>query len=155
MGTEIERKYLVKTKSYSKMDGVAYRQGYLPTEKGTTVRIRTAGDKGYIAVKGATVGLSRKEYEYSIPLADANEMLSSMCIGYIIDKVRYRVQHNDLLWEVDEFKAENEGLVLAEVELSREDQAITLPPWVGDEVSTDPRFTNLALSRKPFSFWEK
>ena len=155
LGTEIERKFLVRTKSYSKTDGVSYRQGYLPTEKATTVRIRTAGNQGYITIKGATVGLSRKEYEYPISVEDANEMLSTLCTGHLIDKVRYRVEHEGLMWEVDEFKAENEGLVVAEVELSREDQLITLPPWVGNEVSTDSRYTNFALSRRPFSLWEK
>jgi adenylate cyclase len=155
MGTEIERKFLVRTKDYSKTDGVSYRQGYLPTKGGTTVRVRSAGDYGYITIKGATVGLSRKEYEYSIPIEDANEMLSSLCVGYIVEKVRYRVQHKDLTWEVDEFVGENEGLVVAEVELSREDQSITPPLWIGDEVSTDLRYTNLALSKKPYRLWKQ
>ena len=155
MGTEIERKFLVNTSDYPKTDGVVYRQGYLPTERGTTVRIRTTDTGAVISIKGATVGISRKEYEYSIPVADANEMLSSLCSGYIVEKVRYRIQQGDLVWEVDEFQGENKGLVVAEVELSSADQEVMIPNWVGEEVSTDLRYTNLALSRTPYRFWNK
>ena len=155
MGTEIERKFLVNTSEYPKTDGVVYRQGYLPTERGTTVRIRTTDTGAVISIKGATVGISRKEYEYSIPVADANEMLSSLCSGYIVEKVRYRIQQGDLVWEVDEFQGENKGLVVAEVELSSADQEVMIPNWVGEEVSADLRYTNLALSRTPYRFWDK
>ena len=155
MGTEIERRFLVKTSEYPKTDGVVYRQGYLPTERGTTVRIRTTDTGAVISIKGATVGISRKEYEYSIPVADANEMLSSLCSGYIVEKVRYRIQQGDLVWEVDEFQGENKGLVVAEVELSSADQEVMIPNWVGEEVSADLRYTNLALSRTPYRFWDK
>jgi len=155
MGTEIERKFLLRTFDYPKNNGVAYRQGYLPTEKGTTVRIRTCGGVGFITIKGATVGLSRKEYEYPIPLADANEMLSSLCVGHIVEKVRYRVRQDGAIWEVDEFQGENKGLVVAEVELSSADQRVILPDWVGEDVSSDPRYTNLALSQTPYRYWNK
>lgn len=155
MGTEIERKFLVRTSDYPRKDGVVYRQGYLPTERGTTVRVRTADTAAFITIKGPTVGLSRKEYEYSIPVADANEMLSSLCSGYIVEKVRYRVPQGDLTWEVDEFQGENKSLVVAEVELSSANQGVTIPNWVGEDVSADPRYTNLALSRKPYGFWNK
>jgi CYTH domain-containing protein len=120
---------------------------------GITVRVRTAGDFGYITVKGPSTGLSRKEYEYTIPLEDANEMLSELCTGHNVEKVRYRVQHGGLIWEIDEFRGENQGLVTAEVELKAEDQAVALPKWIGPEVSCDMRYSNQSLSRKPYRQW--
>ena len=150
MPVEIERKFLVKN-NYPRVNGNIYRQGYFPTENGITVRVRIAGSTSYITIKGPATGISRKEYEYSIPLADANELLS-FCTSHI-EKIRYHIQHDNLVWEVDEFKAENEGLVVAEVELHRADQTITLPSWVGEEVSSDLRYTNFALSKNPFRFW--
>ncbi len=154
MAQEIERKFLVKTDSWHKPeDGVRYRQGYLSTVKERTVRVRTAGEKGYITVKGITVGASRSEYEYEIPPADANEMLDRLCERPLIEKTRYRVAHGGLVWEVDEFEGENAGLITAEVELKREDQAVSIPDWVGQEVTRDPRYFNANLVAHPFSKW--
>src|SRR5580692_9224986 len=117
MGHEIERKFLVKTESWRRpKDGVRYRQGYLSTVKERTVRVRTAGNKGFITVKGITVGASRSEYEYEIPLTDANEMLERLCERPLIEKTRYRIPQGDVVWEVDEFEGENAGLTTAEVE---------------------------------------
>jgi adenylate cyclase len=155
MGIEIERKFLVTGRDYPKSEGQVYRQGYLPAENGTTIRVRTVGAVGYITIKGASVGLSRKEFEYRIPLEDANEMLSETSTGYIVEKVRYRVQYEALIWEIDEFRNENDGLVTAEVELESEEQDIRLPKWIGREVSTEQRYSNLSLSREPYRLWKK
>jgi CYTH domain-containing protein len=154
MGKEIERKFLVKDNTWRGQDsGKRYRQGYLSTVKERTVRVRTAGDKAYLTIKGITVGASRNEYEYEIPVADANEMLDQLCERPLIEKTRYRIQHDGLVWEVDEFEAENRGLITAEVELKDEHQSVTLPAWVGEEVTGDPRYFNANLVAKPFTTW--
>ena len=154
MAQEIERKFLVKAESWRRPDdGVRYRQGYLSTVKERTVRVRTAGDKGFITVKGVNVGTVRPEYEYEIPLADANQMLDRLCERPLIEKTRYRIHHDGLVWEVDEFEGENRGLITAEVELKRADQAVSIPQWVGPEVSSDPRYFNANLVAHPFSQW--
>lgn len=154
MGQEIERKFLVKAESWRRPDnGIRYRQGYLSTVTERTVRVRTAGDKAYLTIKGVTVGATRAEYEYEIPLADANEILDRLCERPLIEKTRYRVAHGGLVWEVDEFEGENAGLIISEVELQREDQAITLPDWVGEEVTHDPRYFNANLVAHPFRRW--
>jgi adenylate cyclase len=154
MGKEIERKFLVKNDSWRGQDnGKRYRQGYLSTVKERTVRVRTAGDKGFLTVKGITVGASRPEYEYEIPVADANEMLDQLCERPLIEKTRYRISHTGLVWEVDEFDGENRGLITAEVELKDEHQSVTLPGWVGQEVTGDPRYFNANLVAKPFTTW--
>ena len=154
MAKEIERKFLVKSDSWRGQEaGKRYRQGYLSTAKERTVRVRTAGDKGYLTIKGISVGASRSEYEYEIPVADANEMLDRLCERPLIEKTRYRVPHDGLVWEIDEFEGENSGLIVAEVELKDEHQSVTLPDWVGQEVTGDPRYFNANLVAKPFSKW--
>lgn len=154
MAKEIERKFLVKNDTWRGQDkGKRYRQGYLNTAKERTVRARTAGDKGYLTIKGITVGASRSEYEYEIPVADANEMLDRLCERPLIEKTRYRVPHDGLVWEIDEFEGENSGLIVAEVELKDEHQSLTLPDWVDEEVTGDPRYFNANLVAKPFSKW--
>jgi adenylate cyclase len=154
MGKEIERKFLVKDHSWQGQDaGKRYRQGYLSTVKERTVRVRIGGDKGFLTVKGITVGASRSEYEYEIPVADANEMLDRLCERPLIEKTRYRISLAGLLWEVDEFEGENRGLITAEVELKDEHQSLTLPGWVGQEVTGDPRYFNANLVAKPFTTW--
>jgi CYTH domain-containing protein len=154
VAVEIERKFLVVGDGWRSLGvGVRYRQGYIPTRGLVTVRVRTAGDKGFLTVKGPTVGLSRAEYEYPIPVADANEMLDSLCDKPLIDKTRYTLRLGDVVWEVDEFHAENAGLVVAEVELADDRQMPPLPEWVGQEVSHDRRYTNASLSKHPFSLW--
>jgi len=155
MGKEIERKFLVKGDTWrGQNEGKRYRQGYLSTVKERTVRVRTVGDKGFLTVKGITVGASRSEYEYEIPVADANEMLDRLCERPLIEKTRYRIPHGGLVWEIDEFEDENSGLVTAEVELKDEQQAVKPPNWVGQEVSGDPRYFNANLAAKPFTKWE-
>jgi adenylate cyclase len=154
MAQEIERKFLVKGDSWRRAGhGKRYRQGYLSTVKERTVRVRTAGDQGFITVKGITVGATRSEYEYEIPLADANEMLDRLCERPLIEKTRYRIPHDGLTWEVDEFEGENRGLITAEVELHDERQAVSIPDWVGEEVSKDPRYFNANLVAHPFAKW--
>jgi adenylate cyclase len=154
MGQEIERKFLVKTDSWRGQDqGKRYRQGYLSTVKERTVRVRTAGEKGFLTIKGVTVGASRPEYEYEIPASDANQILDQLCQQPLIEKTRYRISYAGLVWEVDEFEGENRGLITAEVELKDEKQVVSFPEWVGQEVTADPRYFNANLVAKPFTTW--
>jgi len=154
MATEIERKFLVKDDTWRGLgEGGHYRQGYLSTEPDRTVRVRVVAGKGYLTIKGRTVDATRAEYEYVIPLADANAMLDELCERPLIEKTRYRIDCQGLLWEVDEFEGENAGLVIAEVELASADQVVALPDWVGEEVTTDPRYYNANLIANPFSRW--
>ena len=153
MGTEIERKFLVKEGTWRKANATRYRQGYLSTVKERTVRVRTINNKGYLTIKGITVGASRLEFEYEIPAADADELLDSLCEKPLIDKNRYKVDYGTLTWEVDEFFGENEGLIVAEVELESEDQPFERPEWVTEEVTTDPRYYNANLIKNPYSRW--
>ncbi|GAA6618590.1 CYTH domain-containing protein [Scytonema sp. NUACC26] len=154
MAREIERKFLVKGDSWRNLaEGSAYRQGYIATQRGATVRIRIVGDRGYITIKGPTVNYSRAEFEYSIPLEDAEEMLDTLCQQPLIEKIRYKVEWGGLIWEIDEFEGVNKGLILAEVELNDEKQQIELPAWVGEEVSSNPRYFNSNLVKNPFSQW--
>src|SRR6266700_8433517 len=146
MGTEIERKFLVKGDSWRGQDsGKRYRQGYLSTVKERTVRVRTTGYKGFITIKGMSVGATRSEYEYEIPLADANEMLDRLCERPLIEKTRYRVSHEGLVWEIDEFEGDNRGLIIAEIELKDETQSATLPGLIGQEVTGEPGYSNANL----------
>jgi adenylate cyclase len=155
MGKEIERKFLVKGDAWRGKDkGKHYRQGYLSTVKERTVRVRTVGDnKGYITVKGITVGDTRSEYEYEIPVADANEMLDRLCERPLIEKTRYRIPQDSVTWEIDEFEGDNHGLITAEVELKDEHQEVKLPEWIDKEVGDDPRYFNANLVAKPFTTW--
>ena len=154
MGKEIERKYLINDDSWRKgASGTTYRQGYLSTVKQRTVRVRTIDDKGFLTIKGITIGATRREYEYEIPTADANEMLDELCEKPIIEKTRFKISHAGLTWEIDEFSGVNQGLIVAEVELESEDQNIDFPPWVGVEVSGDPRYFNSNLIAKPYANW--
>lgn len=153
MSIEIERKYLIADDGWqaAAAEGVECRQGYLVSDEQKTVRIRIMGDRGYLTVKGATRGLSRKEFEYQIDLADAVCMLE-LCEN-IVEKTRYTFRQHGMIWEVDVFTGENAGLVMAEVELESEEQQIELPDWVGKEVSGDPRYYNACLAQHPYSTW--
>lgn len=154
MATEIERKYLVKGDSWRSLAVAStYCQGYIPTQGNSTVRVRIVGDKGYLTVKSPKVGFSRLEFEYLIPLNDAQEMLITLCARPLVEKMRYKVEWAGLIWEVDEFDGVNKGLILAEVELSHENQLIDLPNWVGEEVSHDARYFNSNLVKHPFTQW--
>ena len=155
MAKETERKFLVIDDTWrGQGGGKRYRQGYLSTVKEHTVRVRTTGDKGFITIKGISVGATRPEYEYEIPLADAIEMLDRLCERPLIEKTRYRVSNEGLVWEIDEFEGDNRGLIVAEVELRDETQSITLSGWIGREVTGDPRYFNANLVANPFSRWQ-
>jgi CYTH domain-containing protein len=154
MGKEIERKYLVSGEEWKELaEGIEYRQGYLSTVKERTVRVRTIGNAGYLTIKGITSGASRLEYEYEISVSDANEMLDQLCERPLIEKKRYKIENEGLVWEVDEFFGENGGLIVAEVELEDEDQKIVKPSWIGEEVTGDPRYFNSNLIKTPFKNW--
>lgn len=152
MAIEIERKFLVdKTRWSPDSAGVHYRQGYLCSGAGITVRVRVAGEQAFLTVKGAARGYARDEYEYPVPVTDAEAMLADLCQQPLIEKIRYRTDYADHVWEVDVFQGANSGLVLAEIELPSEDTSFVLPPWVGLEVSGDPRYFNSTLARTPQS----
>lgn len=154
MPVEIERKFLVKGDRWRALkSGRRYRQGYLSTAPARIVRVRVAGDEGFLTIKGKTTGALRTEYEYRIPVGDAEAMLDKLCVRPLIDKTRYRIEHQGLIWELDEFEGENKGLLVAEVELDTENQSIELPDWVGEEVTGDPRYYNVNLIANPFSKW--
>jgi adenylate cyclase len=153
MALEIERKFLVRDDEWRDVEGLVFRQGYLSTIKERTVRVRIDGNDAKLTVKGINRGAVRKEFEYDIPLEDAEELLT-LCEQPLIEKVRRRIEHEGLIWEVDEFLGENAGLVIAEVELEREDQPLTKPAWIGEEVTDDPRFYNVNLVHHPFNKWK-
>lgn len=152
MATEIERKFLVNEGSWRQAKGTKYRQGYLNSEKERVVRVRTIDNKGYLTIKGITAGASRMEFEYEIPLQDANELLN-ICEKPLIEKIRYKVEDGDVVWEVDEFAGDNQGLIVAEVELQNEDQRFSKPNWVAEEVTGDPRYFNSNLIKNPYTMW--
>ena len=154
MAQEIERKFLVRGDSWRTLaKGTTYRQGYLNSVKERTVRIRTVGDKAFLTIKGLTVGATRTEYEYEIPMADCNAMLDALAERPLIEKKRYKVDFGGVTWEIDEFFGENAGLIVAEVELKTEDQAFKQPDWIGEEVTGDPRYFNANLIKHPYSKW--
>ncbi len=156
MALEIEHKFLVKSVAYRGLvKPVLYRQGYLAVLPDKIIRVRTVGDAGFITIKARVSVLTRKEFEYEIPLNDTLEMLSEMCIGPIIEKYRYTINYQGFKWEVDEFLGDNTGLIVAEIEVPGEDQLFGKPDWVGDEVTHDPRYLNSNLSKFPFNTWNK
>lgn len=154
MGVEIERKFLVKGDGWRELaTRTLYRQGYIPTAPGRTVRIRIAGDRGFITIKGDTQGISRSEFEYEIPHDDAMQLLDTLCEPPLIEKYRHKINLNGLVWEVDEFLGVNQGLIMAEVELKDANQSIDLPQWIGEDVSHDLRYYNVNLAKHPFTQW--
>lgn len=162
MACEIERKFLVRSDAWRSAaskagaSGVHIRQGYLSTSTARSVRVRTAGPRATLTVKGGKVGPRASEFEYSIPLSDARQMLDQLCRRPLIEKTRHHIPAPDrLLWEVDEFHAENAGLVVAEIELSHEEQTFARPAWLGEEVTDDPRYLNTNLARRPFTTWDR
>jgi adenylate cyclase len=155
MATEIERKFLVRSDAWRAHAHrhVRYRQGYLANTEHCSVRVRVGAAGAHVNVKGATVGASRLEFEYPVPLEDAEVMLRELCLRPIIEKTRYLVRHLDQDWEVDVFEGDNAGLVVAEIELEDEARALTLPDWVGEEVTDDVRYYNSSLVGTPFNRW--
>ena len=152
MATEIERKFLVTGSSWRTRTPTYYCQGYLNRDKNRTVRVRIAGESGVLTIKGLTIGASRREYEYNIPVTDAKELLS-MCDGPMIEKMRHKIYHDGLTWEIDEFLGDNEGLVIAEVELVSESQVFISPDFLAREITHDDRYFNSNLSVRPYKRW--
>lgn len=155
MGIEIERKFLVDKEKWSRVlkpEAETIKQKYLVTDKEKTIRIRIKGEKGFITLKGKKKGLRRSEFEYEIPVKDAVSMMASFG-GGMISKTRYKIKHEGKLWEVDEFHEDNEGLIVAEIELQTESETFLSPAWLGKEVSHDSRYYNSNLTIKPYNRW--
>ena len=154
MGHEIERKFLVCSDAWrERAKGTLFRQGFLSTEPERTVRVRVAGSRGVLTIKGITVGARRAEYEYEIPLEEAEEMLGALCVRPLIEKVRYTLSVGAHTWEIDVFEGENAGLIVAEIELAHEDEPFERPAWLGDEVTHDARYFNASLVKAPYETW--
>lgn len=153
MGIEIERKFLTVADDWRYFGSpTPIAQGYLNSHTDRVVRVRIAGESAYITIKGRTLGAARPEFEYAVPIDDARELLR-LCETPIIEKLRWHVLHEGDTWEVDEFFGDNEGLIVAEIELSSEDQTIVLPGWIGEEVTADSRYFNSNLVSKPYCDW--
>jgi adenylate cyclase len=156
MGIEIERKFLVKNDTWRKLardKGLPIRQGYLTVAQRATVRVRRIGDEARLTIKGKVSGLRRSEFEYPLPVTDADQMLDQLCRKPIIDKVRYKIPAGGLVWEIDDFFGENAGLVVAEIELKSETDEFETPAWLGREVTGMKRFYNSSLTQHPYSTW--
>ena len=155
MAIEIERKYLIDLEKIGLLEnGNKIKQGYITTNKDAVVRVRVKNDKGYLTIKGSNIGVSRLEFEYEIPLLEANEMLDKLCQKPIIDKIRYIINYEKHIWEVDVFYGDNEGLVIAEVELEDENEYINLPLWIKEEVTGDIKYYNSNLMKYPYNQWK-
>lgn len=154
MSVEIERKFLVRGAEWKTLgQGVAIRQGYLSMNPDRVVRVRIEEDAATLTIKGRTKGITRGEWEYAIPLAEADQLLNDLCERPLIEKTRTRVVHEGMVWEVDEFFGDNLGLVVAEIELESEEQSFAKPEWIAEEVTDDARYFNANLLRHPFSAW--
>lgn len=154
MGTEIERKFLVlHAEWHPAVPGDACIQGYLAYGPPVAVRVRIMGGAATLNVKTATVSITRHEFEYTIPLDDARDLIAHSCQGAVIEKTRYCVEYGGKTWEVDVFEGANAGLIVAEIELDSEDERFVRPPWLGREVSGDPRYLNTSLCRHPYAHW--
>jgi CYTH domain-containing protein len=154
MGVEIERKFLVRDRGIlTGLQGQRLVQGYLSHTPRATVRLRLQGERAWLTLKGENRGAWRREFEYPLPIDDARIMLDEMCPGGVIDKTRYRVPDQHRVWEVDVFHGDNQGLIVAELELTREDESFPRPAWLGEEVTADPRYYNSALSQTPYVLW--
>jgi adenylate cyclase len=154
MSVEIERKFLVLGDEWKSLgQGTSIRQGYLSTQPDRVVRVRIEDAMATLTIKGRSVGATRGEWEYPIPLQDADELLTTLCERPLIEKTRTRIKHDGMVWEVDEFFGENLGLIVAELELQSEDQRFAKPDWVGEEVTHDARYFNANLLKHPFTAW--
>ena len=160
MAIEIERKFLVLNDSWRAAAdaGVQLKQGYLSRVTGadavrSSVRVRTEGIRAFLNIKSAALGIRRQEYEYALPLADAEEMLETLCISAVVEKTRYHVRVDAHVWEIDVFAGANAGLIVAEIELNDEDESFARPDWLGAEVSADPRYYNVCLAERPYCSW--
>lgn len=155
MATEIERKFLVLNDNWREnIDKYDYMvQGYMTNNEKSSIRIRTHGRTAKLNIKSKTIGIQRSEYEYSIPLNEAKEILDSLCYKPLIEKTRYYIKHVEHLWEIDVFEGENKGLIVSEIELSSPNESFSMPDWAGKEVSQDPRYYNTCLISNPYKNW--
>ncbi|AMR32180.1 adenylate cyclase [Mucilaginibacter sp. PAMC 26640] len=156
MAVEIERKFLVdmiQWEALNKPAGTVFKQGYIYSDEKRTVRIRVTDKAAYLTLKGSTTGISRSEFEYTIPIEDGNEILSTLTVS-AIEKVRYEINYAGKLWEVDVFSGDNQGLIIAEIELESEEENFDKPEWVLAEVSDDSRYSNASLSVTPYQHWD-
>jgi adenylate cyclase len=155
MAIEIEHKFLLANDDWRQWvsSSVTYKQGYLSSQATSSIRVRISNDKAWLNIKSATIGTQRHEYEYEIPLADANEILDTLCNKPLIEKTRHFVNNNGNIWEIDEFYGDNQGLIIAEIELSATTQVFEKPHWIGTEVTHDRRYYNNNLAVQPYSAW--
>jgi CYTH domain-containing protein len=153
MGIEIEKKFLVFTLPDDLAPGADICQGYLLNTPEKVVRIRIQGQKGFLTIKGKPVAMVRPEFEYEIPENEARQLLERFCDGKIVEKIRHTCLHQGMIWVIDRFSGANQGLVVAEIELSSPDQPFSLPPWAGPEVTDDPRYLNANLVNHPYTAW--
>jgi len=155
MGLEIERKFLVKNNDWKKntQSSDDIKQGYLSTDAERTVRIRTKNNQAFVTIKGKSIGLTRSEFEYEIPINDAIEMLK-LCKPGIIEKTRHYIKYQNHIWELDVFKGDNQGLIVVEIELESENESFISPDWLGEEVTSDSRYFNSYLSKNSFVNWK-
>jgi adenylate cyclase len=154
---EIERKFLVNKEKWCSIEkscGISYIQGYLTIDEEKVIRVRIAGDKGFLTIKGKTETFSHPEYEYSIPADDARELIQQYTSSRV-EKVRTRIPVGNHVWEVDEFLGENEGLLMAEIELETPEEVFEMPEWAGEEVTGDNLYYNAYLSLNPFQTWQE
>ena len=155
MGIEIERKFLVNDMSWKpSRESLSVIQGYFPTD-GFSLRVRVQDDRAFLTLKKSRSQISRHEFEYEIPAGDAREMIMLFCGSEVIEKTRHLVEYEGFTWEVDEFHGENDGLIVAELELENEDMPFEKPPWIGEEVTQDSRYMNACLAKTPYRMWNK
>jgi len=157
MGIEIERKFLVDKEKWNKVikeKQSLYRQGYIVSDPEKTIRVRLTDKAAFLTIKGLTVGASRPEFEYNIPVEEAQQLLDGFC-NSVVSKIRYFIPHEGKLWEVDEFLGENEGLIVAEIELTSEAETFSLPEWIDREVTTEKKYSNSNLAINPYRSWTK
>ena len=155
MAREVERKFLLANESWRTevTRSVPMRQGYLAGSARASIRVRIAGTEAHLNIKSARLGVERDEFEYPLPIDDAEKILSTLAVGPLLAKTRHYLRHADHVWEIDEFHAENAGLIVAEIELDEPDEGFARPSWLGREVSDDPRYYNVNLVTHPYSRW--
>lgn len=154
MAVEIERKFLIDVAKISELtNGTSIKQGYIRTQDHTAVRARVQGDRAFLTIKGENNGATRSEFEYPIPRADAEQIIAELCAGVTVDKMRYLINHSGHTWEIDIFSGDNQGLIVAEVELGSADETLAIPNWVIKEVTGDHKYYNSNLLTNPFKHW--
>jgi adenylate cyclase len=157
MATEIEHKFLLANNDWRKniQKSIKYKQGYLNSQPTSSIRVRITDSQAWLNIKSATIGTQRLEFEYEIPISDAEEIINILCSKPLIEKTRHFVPHEDNIWEIDEFECDNQGLIIAEIELTEAGKAFTKPQWVGAEVTDQLRYYNNNLVANPYNKWDK